>query len=143
MQLSSLSLSPNTYAVHCHGKILRQAWLSLYNTYATPSHGHLMQVSDLLDHLHEGSQSIIEYIQYDKSLSDTLFLINTLIVPNLLTDKILSNLVMNLTLEVLLYVLMKPQSLSMSFMRQCSLLKPYEAWSCQNITYFCYGQYCC
>ena len=42
------------------------AWLTLTNTFAHPSHGHIKQIKDQLKHAIKGSQTMIEYMQFIK-----------------------------------------------------------------------------
>lgn len=51
-----------------HVTTFSEAWLTLANSYARPSHGHIKQIKDQIKRLVKGSQSILEYMQFIKCL---------------------------------------------------------------------------
>ncbi|PON74636.1 Zinc finger, CCHC-type [Trema orientale] len=68
------------------------AWNTLANTYAKPSHGHIKQLKDQLKRCTKGSKSINEYMQAIKTRSDELALLGKPVDNEDPIDKVLEGL---------------------------------------------------
>ncbi|KAK2638883.1 hypothetical protein Ddye_026678 [Dipteronia dyeriana] len=86
------SITPSIIPFIASAKTAHDAWVALANTYAKPSRGHIIHLKGVLTNITKGTQSITEYMQHAKSITDELAMIDTLENPKELTVKITNGL---------------------------------------------------
>ena len=72
--------------------ISQASWTTLFNTYAKPFQGSIMSLKGILDNLHKGETTMMEYMQLIKTFNDDFFLMNVAYNIDELTLKILHGL---------------------------------------------------
>ena len=86
------SISPTIIPFIATATTSRDAWTTLFNTYAKPSRGRIMSLKGILDNLNKGEKTITEYMQIIKTCNDELLLMNAAYDIDELTLKILRGL---------------------------------------------------
>lgn len=66
------SLSRNLVSFIAAAQTSREAWVTINDTYARPSRGHIMQLKNALGNLQKGDATITEYMHGVKSIVDNL-----------------------------------------------------------------------
>ncbi|KAJ9550508.1 LOW QUALITY PROTEIN: hypothetical protein OSB04_014553 [Centaurea solstitialis] len=86
------TLSPPLGSLITRASTSKEAWDILANTYALPSRGHVKQLKFKLKHLTKGATPVSEYMQNIKSITDELAMLDTIVPPEDITDKIVDGL---------------------------------------------------
>lgn len=82
-------MSPTIIPVIAQAKIAKEAWTTLANTYAKPSHGRIKQVKQQLKQLAKGTMSVLDFLQTIKAWVDELAILGAAINDEDLSNKIL------------------------------------------------------
>ena len=116
------SISPNIIPFVATAKTSKEAWITLANTYAKPSRGHIKQVKSQIRQMTRGLASIIEFLQNIKARADELTLLGAPYDEDDLRDKILETVGDDYK-ELVQAVQAKDTPITFDFMKSYSILR--------------------